>query len=33
MPTLYIGTSIVSHLRQPPNSQVVMAARQLPVHQ
>ncbi len=29
MPTLYIETSIVSYLRDPPSSQVVAAARQI----
>ncbi len=33
MATVYIETSIVSYLRQRPNSQVVMAARQLLTHQ
>ena len=33
MATLYIETSIVSHLRQRPSTQVVMAARQLLTHQ
>jgi predicted nucleic acid-binding protein len=33
MTTVYIETSIVSYLRQPPSSQIVMAARQLLTHQ
>jgi len=33
MQTVYIETSIVSYLRQRPNPQVVMAARQLLTHQ
>ena len=33
MQTVYIETSIVSYLRQPPSSRVVMAARQLLTHQ
>lgn len=32
MATVYIETSIVSYLRQRPNAQVVMAARQLLTH-
>jgi len=33
MDTVYVETSIVSYLRQRPSSQVVMAARQLLMHQ
>jgi predicted nucleic acid-binding protein len=33
MSTLYVETSIVSYLRQPPSAQVVIAARQLLTHQ
>jgi predicted nucleic acid-binding protein len=33
MATVYIETSIVSYLRQRPNAQIVMAARQLLTHQ
>jgi predicted nucleic acid-binding protein len=33
MPTLYVETSIVSYLRQPPSVRVITAARQLLTHQ
>lgn len=33
LPTVYVETSIVSYLRQRPNTHVVMAARQLLTHQ